>query len=46
MGLFGVDPELVRKLARLLEETGLGEIEIKSFGRSLRVSRESSTVAR
>lgn len=41
MGLFGVDPELVKKLARLLEETGLGEIEVKSFGRSLRVAREA-----
>lgn len=42
MGLFDVDPELVRRLARLLEETGLGEIEVKWFGRSLRVAREGS----
>ncbi len=42
MGRFDVDPELVRKLARLLEETGLGEIELKSFGRSLRVAREGA----
>ncbi len=42
---FGVDSELVRKLARLLEETGLGEIEVRAFGRSLRVARESGSPA-
>jgi len=42
MGLFDVDPELVRKLARLLDETGLGEIELKAFGRSVRVAREAT----
>lgn len=45
MARFDVDPELVRKLARLLEETGLGEIEVKRFGRSLRVAREPSAAA-
>jgi acetyl-CoA carboxylase biotin carboxyl carrier protein len=39
MAWFDVDGELVKKLARLLEETGLTEIEFKTFGRSLRVSR-------
>jgi acetyl-CoA carboxylase biotin carboxyl carrier protein len=39
MAWFDVDGELVKKLAKLLEETGLTEIEFKTFGRSLRVSR-------
>jgi len=39
MGWLDVDAELVKKLARLLEETGLTEIEYRAFGRSLRVSR-------
>lgn len=39
MGWLDVDPELVKKLAKLLEETGLTEIEYQAFGRRLRVSR-------
>jgi acetyl-CoA carboxylase biotin carboxyl carrier protein len=39
MAWFDVDSELVKKLAKLLDETGLTEIEFKVFGRSLRVSR-------
>ena len=34
-----IDPELVRELSRLLEETGLGEIEIEHEGRRVRVAR-------
>ncbi len=37
-----VDPELVRELSRLLEETGLGEIEIERDGTRVRVAREAS----
>ena len=37
-----VDPELVRELSRLLEETGLGEIEIERNGQRVRVARESA----
>jgi acetyl-CoA carboxylase biotin carboxyl carrier protein len=40
MGWLDVDSELVKKLAKLLEETGLTEIEYRAFGRSLRVSRQ------
>jgi acetyl-CoA carboxylase biotin carboxyl carrier protein len=36
---FDVDPELVRKLADLLGETGLNEIEYESGGRRVRVAR-------
>ena len=36
-----VDPELVRELSKLLEETGLGEIEIERNGQRVRVARES-----
>ncbi len=39
MGWLDVDPELVKKLAKLLEETGLTEIEYQAFGKRLRVSR-------
>lgn len=37
---FDVDPELVRKLAELLSETGLSEIEYESTGRRIRVARQ------
>ncbi len=37
-----VDPELVRELSKLLEETGLGEIEIERNGQRVRVAREST----
>lgn len=39
MEKFEVDEALVRKLARLLEETGLAEIEYESAGQRIRVSR-------
>jgi acetyl-CoA carboxylase biotin carboxyl carrier protein len=35
----GVDPEIVRELAKLLEETGLSEIEIERGGVRVRVAR-------
>ena len=41
----GVDKELVRELAALLEETGLGEIEIGDQGRTLRVARNAVVAA-
>ena len=36
-----VDPDLVRELSKLLDETGLGEIEIERNGQRVRVARES-----
>ena len=42
MAKFDVDSELVKKLAKLLEETGLTEIEYQHFGRRLRVSRRQA----
>ncbi|MBM3560306.1 MAG: acetyl-CoA carboxylase, biotin carboxyl carrier protein, partial [Alphaproteobacteria bacterium] len=36
-GTFDVDADLVRKLADLLVETGLGEIEYEANGRRIRV---------
>ena len=38
-GEFDVDAELVRKLADLLAETGLGEIEYEADGKRIRVVR-------
>jgi acetyl-CoA carboxylase biotin carboxyl carrier protein len=35
----GIDPEIVRDLAKLLEETGLSEIEIERAGVRVRVAR-------
>src|SRR6266566_5423020 len=35
----GVDPEFVRELAKLLEETGLSEIEVERAGVRVRVAR-------
>jgi acetyl-CoA carboxylase biotin carboxyl carrier protein len=40
MGKFDVDPALVRKLAALLEETGLTEIEYGAGPDRIRVSRQ------
>jgi len=40
MGKLEVDQNLIRELAALLEETGLGEIEIADEDRRLRVSRQ------
>lgn len=42
---FGPDPELVRQLAELLNETGLGEIEYADGERRIRVARPVTTVA-
>ena len=39
-----VDDELIRKLADLMDETGLTEIEIGNEGHSVRVARGSGTV--
>src|SRR5438094_9626148 len=36
-----IDPELVRELARLLDETGLTEIEFERDGQRVRVAREA-----
>jgi acetyl-CoA carboxylase biotin carboxyl carrier protein len=41
----GVDPEIVRELAKLLEETGLSEIEIERGGVRVRVARGVPVVA-
>ncbi len=41
---FDVDPELVRKLAELLGETGLSEIEFESNGRRIRIARQTGAV--
>jgi acetyl-CoA carboxylase biotin carboxyl carrier protein len=41
----GVDPEFVRELANLLEETGLSEIEIERAGVRVRVARGITGVA-
>jgi acetyl-CoA carboxylase biotin carboxyl carrier protein len=35
------DPDLIRELARLLEETGLGEIEIEKDGARVRVAAQT-----
>ena len=35
---FDIDPDLVRKLADLLNETGLGEIEYEDNGKRVRVA--------
>ena len=45
MGKLEVDQDLIRELAALLEETGLGEIEIADDKR-LRVARPSTVIAR
>ena len=39
---FDIDPDLVRKLSELLDETGLSEIEYESSGRRIRVARQMS----
>ena len=41
----GVDPEIVRELAKLLEETGLSEIEIERGGVRVRVARGMAAAA-
>jgi acetyl-CoA carboxylase biotin carboxyl carrier protein len=39
MPSFDIDPETIRKLAELMTETGLSEIEMSEGNRSIRVSR-------
>ena len=45
MAKFEMDTEFVRKLAELLEETHLGEIELADGERRIRVARPTVTVA-
>jgi acetyl-CoA carboxylase biotin carboxyl carrier protein len=40
-----IDPELIRELARLLDETGLTEIEFERDGERVRVARQAQAVA-
>lgn len=42
---FHIDEDAIRELARLLDETGLSEIELEADGRKLRVVRGGGTVA-
>jgi len=37
----GIDPNLIRELAQLLEETGLSEIEVERDGQRVRVARQA-----
>ena len=46
MPKFDLDAALVRKLSRLLEETGLTEIEYESAGRRIRVVRSAAGAPR
>jgi acetyl-CoA carboxylase biotin carboxyl carrier protein len=41
----GIDKELIRELAKLLDETGLTEIEIERAGLRVRVGRGAAAVA-
>ena len=45
MAKFELDTEFVRKLAQLLHETDLGEIELADGDRRIRVARPTVTVA-
>ncbi len=45
MAKFDVDPDLVRKLAGLLEETGLDEIEYANQSQRIRVARLAATTS-
>jgi acetyl-CoA carboxylase biotin carboxyl carrier protein len=40
-----IDPDLIRELARLLDETGLSEIEFERDGQRVRVARQAQMVA-
>jgi acetyl-CoA carboxylase biotin carboxyl carrier protein len=44
-GKAGIDQELIRELARLLDETGLTEIEIDREGMRVRVARQPAAAA-
>ncbi|HTS41960.1 MAG TPA: acetyl-CoA carboxylase biotin carboxyl carrier protein [Xanthobacteraceae bacterium] len=41
----GIDPNLIRELAQLLEETGLSEIEVERDGQRVRVARQAKDQA-
>jgi acetyl-CoA carboxylase biotin carboxyl carrier protein len=41
----GVDSDLIRELARLLEETGLSEIEFEREGQRVRVARQGHVLS-
>ncbi|HZP98437.1 MAG TPA: acetyl-CoA carboxylase biotin carboxyl carrier protein [Reyranella sp.] len=45
MAKFEMDTEFIRKLAKLLEETNLGEIEMAEGDRKIRVARPTAAVA-
>ncbi len=45
MAKFEPDDDLIRRLAALLEETGLSEIEYEAEGQRIRVGRGGATVA-
>jgi acetyl-CoA carboxylase biotin carboxyl carrier protein len=45
MAKLGVDMQLVRKLAALLDETGLVELEVRNGDQSIRVSRGGGAAA-
>ena len=45
MAKFEMDTEFIRKLAKLLEETNLGEIEMADGDRRIRVARPKTVVA-
>jgi len=45
MAKFDIDTEFVRKLAQLLQETGLGEIELADGDKRIRVARPTVTMA-
>ena len=45
MAKFDVDPALVRKLGKLLDDTGLTEIEYSEEGRTIRVARTPAAMA-
>jgi acetyl-CoA carboxylase biotin carboxyl carrier protein len=42
---FDIDPKAIRKLAELMTETGLSEIELAEGDRSIRVSRAATAAA-
>ncbi len=44
-GKSAIDPDLVRELARLLDETGLSEIEFEREGQRVRVARQAQPPA-
>ena len=45
MAKFEMDTEFIRKLAKLLEETNLGEIEMADGDRKIRVARPAVAAA-